>query len=110
MGKLLVVLLAGALPMAALAESWVDVPLIDRTCADVAKSKPDGHPTDCLLQCASAGLGILDHGTWVALDHDGNEKAVAALKATHKRDHVRLNVTGEREGSVIHVTSLTIPE
>jgi len=108
MMKPILAALLAASPMVVLAASWENVPLVDRTCADTAKDAPDDHPRDCLLQCASSGYEILDHGTWVALDEAGDEKAVAALKATHRKDHIRVDVTGERTGSVIHVTSLAI--
>lgn len=108
MMKPIVAALLGMLPMVAVAASWENVPLVDRTCADTAKEVPDDHPRDCLLQCASSGYGILDHGTWVALDEAGDEKALAALKSTRQKSHIRVNVTGERTGSVIHVTSLAI--
>jgi hypothetical protein len=108
MKKTIVVALLGALPPSALATSWVNVPLLDRTCAETAKVDPDGHPRDCLLQCAASGYGILDHGTWIPLDEAGDEKALAALRAASRKDHVRVNVTGERDGAVIHVTSLSL--
>jgi hypothetical protein len=108
MRKPIVAALLGALPLVTCAASWENVPLVDRTCADTAKDVPDDHPRDCLLQCASSGYGILDHGTWVALDEAGDEKAVAALKATRRKSHIRVDVTGERTGAVIHVTSLAI--
>jgi hypothetical protein len=110
MKKLVLAALVITMPMAALAATWKDVPLVDHNCAEKVKANPDAHTTACLLQCASSGYGILDHGKWIALDKVGDEKALAALKATKRKDHVRVDVTGEQKGSVIHVASLRIPD
>jgi hypothetical protein len=107
MRKLVLVMLAAA-PLAASAETWTNAPLVDHNCMEKVKANPDTHTTACLLQCASSGYGILEEGKWMPFDKAGNEKTVAALKATNKKDHVRVNVTGKEEGSVIHVTALTI--
>ena len=112
MRKLSFALLVSLLvPTAALAAEWQGVPLVDQTCREKVKADPDKHPTSCLLKCASAGYGIITaDGTWVKLDEKGNKAALAALKATKKKDHVRANVTGEQKGDVIAVASLTIPD
>jgi endonuclease YncB( thermonuclease family) len=39
-------------------------------------------------------------------DAKGNEHAVAALKSAQKKDHLRVTVTGVRDGDTIKVTSL----
>lgn len=109
---MLATILAGlSIPASALAATWEKVPLIDRNCAGKFGSNPDAHPTSCLLKCASSGYGILTgDGKWLGFDKAGNEKALAALKATAKKEHVRVDVTGERKGDVIAVSSLAIPE
>ncbi len=104
----LVALLA---PAAVLADSWDNASLIDQMCLSKVKGKPDSHPTSCLLKCASSGYGILtSDGTWLKLDDAGNAKALAALKQTKKKDHVRVDVTGDKKGDVIQVASLKIAE
>jgi hypothetical protein len=108
MKKLILAALVGGLPMLALAATWENVPLVDRGCAEKVKAEPDSHTTACLLQCASSGYGIFDHGTWIPLDKVGDEKALSALKATKHKDHIRVNVTGEKKGDLIQVSSLTI--
>jgi hypothetical protein len=108
--KKLIAFVLSVLPALALATTWTNVPLVDHNCAGKFSKDPDKHETSCLLTCASSGYGILENGKWVELDKAGNEKALAALKATSRKDHIRVNVTGEQEGSVIHVKSLTIPE
>jgi hypothetical protein len=108
--KRLILAVIAAIPSLALAGTWTNVPLVDHNCVEKVKADPDAHTTACLLQCEGSGYGILEHGKWIKFDQKGNEKALAALKATHRKDHVRVDVTGERKGSVIHVSSLTIPE
>ena len=98
------------LPAAARATDWKDVPLVDRTCSSVSLAMPDDHPVACLLQCAGSGLGIVDHGTWVPLDAAGNRMALEALGATHRKNHVRVNVVGVRLGEVIQASSVSIAE
>jgi hypothetical protein len=98
-----------AIPAMAFASTWSSAPLVDHNCVEKVKADPDAHTTACLLQCAGSGYGILEDGKWIAFDKAGNEKALAALKATGRKDHVRVDVTGERKGSVIHVSTLTIP-
>ncbi|HVP69230.1 MAG TPA: hypothetical protein VMT17_18420 [Anaeromyxobacteraceae bacterium] len=107
--KMLMLAVVASLPSVALSATWTNAPLVDHNCAEKVKADPDAHTTACLLQCAGSGYGILEGGQWIKFDKAGNEKAIAALKATHKKDHVRVNVTGELKGSVLHVSSLTIP-
>lgn len=110
MKKLVTLLALSAMPALALAASWDKAPLVDHMCVNKVKGDPDGHPTACLLKCANSGYGILSEGQWLKLDQAGNQKALAALKATKKKDHIRVNVTGERQGDTIQVTSLALAE
>ncbi len=104
---LIVVALAGA--AAAYAEEWTNVALVDHHCLNKVKADPDQHPTSCLIQCAKNGYGVLtSDGKWLKFDKAGNEQALAALKATDKKDHIRVNVTGELKNGTIEVTALTI--
>ncbi len=108
--KALVVLVL-TMPALALAGSWEKVSLIDHMCLEKMGKTPDNHPTSCLLKCAGSGYGILtSNGKWLALDKAGNEKALSALKATKKKDHIRVNVTGEQSGDTIAVSSLALSE
>ena len=92
-----------------LATEWKNVPLVDKMCLDKVRSDPDRHEKSCLLSCAHSGYGILTaDGTWLRFDEAGNQKAVAALKATDKQDHVRVTVTGDLKGDSIDVKELTI--
>jgi len=99
------------LPLTALAETWQNAPLIDQMCSAKFKADPDKHPVSCALKCASSGYGIFTPGgEYLKFDKAGNDKALAALKATKKKDHVRADVTGELKGDTIQVSSLTIPD
>ena len=107
--KKLILAVIAAVPAMAFGATWSNAPLVDHNCAEKVKAAPDAHTTACLLQCASSGYGILENGKWIAFDKAGNEKALAALRSTSHKDHVRADVTGELKGSVIHVSTLTIP-
>ena len=113
MRKMLAALLAVAVmaPMAALAETWEKVPLIDQMCAKKEKvaAHPENHPTGCLIKCASSGYGVMtSEGKYLKLDEAGNKKALAALKETKKENDVRVNVSGEKHGDTIKVASLKL--
>jgi hypothetical protein len=111
MAKILVLaaILLFAFSALAVAETWTNVTLIDAMCADTMKANPDKHTAQCALHCADAGLGILtSDGSFLKFDDAGNKKAVAALKATKKADHLRATVTGERAGDTIKVQSLKL--
>ncbi len=111
MRKLSLAVVLLSLPLAAMAESWKGVSLVDEMCHDQVKGKADSHPASCALKCASSGYGIFtSDGKWLKLDAKGNEEAVAALKKTTKKDHVRANVEGTQKGDTIQVASLSIPE
>jgi len=111
MRKLLLTAVLLSLPLAALADSWKGVALVDNNCKDSAKADPDAHTTSCALKCAKSGYGIYTaDGTWLKLDAAGNNAAVVALKKTKKVDHLRADVEGTLTGDVIAVRSLTIPD
>ena len=91
----------------AVAETWTNVPLVDSHCAAKVKADPDSHTRDCMLKCQRAGYGVLtSDGTYLKLDKNGNEQALKLLQNTSKKDHLRVTVTGEREGDTIKVQSI----
>jgi hypothetical protein len=47
-------------------------------------------------------------GKFVLLDQAGNAKALAALKASRKKDNIRVQVTGDQTGDTIKVTAIKI--
>jgi hypothetical protein len=98
-----------AFPMGAAAETWKNVPVIDTLCVSKVKADPDKHTTQCALQCVKGGYGLLTaEGTYLKFDAPGNDKTVAALKATKRADHLRATVVGDRDGENIKVTSISI--
>jgi hypothetical protein len=106
---LFVVASAFILPAPASAETWKNVPVVDTLCVNDVKADPDKHTKDCALECVKGGYGIiLPDGVFLKFDKPGNEKTVAALKATPKEDHLRATVVGERSGNTLKVTSIAI--
>ena len=98
-----------AAPLAAFAETWKDVSVVDGNCLSKVKADPDKHTVKCALQCVKGGYGLLtSDGSYLKFDETGNTKTVAALKATKKEDHVRATVVGERSGDSIKVASIVI--
>jgi len=103
------VVMALALPLSAAAETWKNVVVVDTMCSAKAKAEPDKHTTKCALACAQSGFGILTaDGAYLKFDEAGNQKVVDALKDTKKVDHLRVTVTGERDGDTIKVKSLSL--
>jgi len=98
-----------ALPSMAGAETWKGVSVVDTSCLAKVKADPDKHTTECALKCSKGGYGLLaPDGSYLKFDAAGNDKTVAALKATKKTDHLRATVEGERQGDSIKVTSIAI--
>ena len=103
----LLMALAVALPVFAAAETWSNVSIVDTQCSKKAKADPDAHTRDCALTCAKSGFGILDKdGNYLKFDAKGNAEAMKLLQSTTKKDHLRVNVTGEKQGDIIQVESL----
>jgi len=96
-----------ALPMFAAAEDWSNVAMIDTQCSTKAKANPDAHTKSCALACAKSGFGIVDkNGNYLKFDTKGNQEAKSLLESGSKQDHIRVNVSGKKEGDVIHVDSV----
>ena len=98
-----------ALPAFAAAEDWSNVAMIDTQCATKAKANPDAHTKACALACAKSGFGIVDNsGNYLKFDAKGNQEAMKLLESSNKQDHLRVDVSGKKEGEVIHVQSLKL--
>ena len=111
--RILAVLLAAStsLPLAVAAEetTWSNVPVVDTMCIGKVKANPDAHKRNCALQCSKSGYGLITQdGTYLKFDEAGNEKTVAALKASKKEDHIRATVKGTKEGETVKVDSITL--
>ncbi len=97
------------LAVAAAETTWSNVPVVDTMCVSKVKANPDAHKRSCALQCSKSGYGLItSDGTYLKFDAAGNEKTVAALKASKKEDHVRATVKGTREGDTIKVDSVSL--
>jgi hypothetical protein len=95
--------------LAAPVETWRNVPLVDAMCANQVKSNPDAHTAECALNCGASGMGLLtSDGTFLKFDDAGTKQALAAIKASKKKDHIRATVTGERSGAKVKVQSLKL--
>jgi hypothetical protein len=68
------------------------------------KSDPDSNTRDCALTCAKSGFGIVDKEG--RLNDKGNQEALKLPQSSSKKDPLRVDVTGSKEGSVMQVKSL----
>jgi hypothetical protein len=110
--KILISLLAcGLLAAPALAETktFNDVSVVDVACSKKAAANADSHTRECALECQKSGFAIVTADKQVLkLDANGNAKVLAALKASDKADHLRVNVSGDVEGDTLKVTSVKL--
>jgi len=111
MGKLAYLLLMGmlALPAVAVAETYKDVPVVDVNCSKKAAADPDSHTRACALKCEASGFGIVTGDKrFLKFDAQGNKQIVEALKASDKKDHLRVDVTGDVKDGTLQVTSIKL--
>jgi hypothetical protein len=98
-----------AAPAFAAAENYKDVPIVDVNCSRKMAATPDSHTRDCALKCAASGFGIVTQDQhFVKFDANGNQKIVEALKASDKKDHLRVDVSGDLQGDTLKVTSIKL--
>lgn len=98
-----------ALPALAAAETYKDVPVVDVNCSTKVAADPDAHTRTCALKCAASGFGIVTKDKqFLKLDSEGNTKVTDALKASDKKDHLRVDVSGEVQGDTLKVTSIKL--
>ena len=110
--KMLTFLLALGLmvtPALAATQTFNDVSVVDVNCSKKVAADADSHTRDCALMCEKSGYGIITSDKkFLKFDADGNAKIVAALKASDKTDHLRVNVSGDVQGDTIKVTSVKL--
>jgi len=98
-----------ALPAAAAAETFKDVPVVDANCSKKVADNPDSHTRACALKCEASGYGVITSDKkFLKFDATGNKEIVAALKASDKKDHLRADVTGDVQGDTLKVTSVKL--
>lgn len=104
-----VLLAAWALPALGATATYHDVPLLDVGCSKKAAANPDAHTKDCALMCAKSGFGIVTKDQhFLKFDAAGNQKILDELKASQKKDHLRVDVNGEVEGDMLKVSSVSL--
>ena len=90
--------------------------LLDRECATKIVAAKDqkaaqAHTRECALMpdCVRAGYGVFTaDGKFLTFDAGGNQKAEQALKASKKKDNVKVQVTGDQSGDSMKVTAVKI--
>jgi hypothetical protein len=97
------------LPAMAAAETFKDVPVVDTNCSKKVADAPDSHTRECALKCQASGFGIITSDKkFLKFDATGNKEITEALKASTKKDHLRVDVTGDVEGDTLKVTSVKL--
>ena len=109
LASLVAVLGMCAIPAFAASETFTDVSVIDSNCSKKANDDPDSHTRECALKCQASGYGIItkDH-KFLKFDAAGNTKITEALKASDKKDHLRVDVTGDVKGDMLQVSSIKL--
>ncbi len=86
-----------------------NVSLIDVNCSKKAAANPDAHTRACALACEKSGFGILtSDNRFLKFDATGNKEIAGALQASHEKDHLRVTVSGEVQGSTLKVSSIKL--
>jgi hypothetical protein len=70
---------------------------------------PDCHLRACALKCEASGFGIVTKDQqFLKFDAAGNASIVEALKTSDKKDHLRVDVSGDVQGDTLKVTSIKL--
>jgi hypothetical protein len=105
----LVLLGLAAMPALAAVETYKDVSVVDANCSTKVAADPDSHTRACALKCAASGFGIVTKDKqFLKFDAAGNAKIADALKASDKKDHLRVDVSGDVQGDTLKVTSIKL--
>ena len=105
----LVLLGLAAMPALAAVETYKDVPVVDVNCSKKVAADPDSHTRACALKCAASGFGIVTKDKqFLKFDAEGNAKIADALKASDKKDHLRVDVSGDVQGDTLKVASIKL--
>ena len=98
-----------AMPAIAAVETYKDVSVVDVNCSTKVAADPDSHTRACALKCEKSGYGIVTQDKhFLKFDAEGNTKIVEALKASDKKDHLRVDVSGDVQGDTLKVTSIKL--
>ena len=103
------ILLLGLCALPCLAETYNNVAVVDVNCSKKVASDPDAHTRACALKCEKSGFGIVTQDKqFLKFDAEGNSKIAEALKASDKKDHLRVDVSGDVQGDTLKVTSIKL--
>jgi hypothetical protein len=109
MKKLLTLTLLTVFALPLFATDWKNAPVVDVQCSSRVKANPDAHTKDCANKCARSGFGIYSSdGQFLKFDSKGNKEFLNELQKTDKKDHLRVNVTGQQSGDTIKVKSVSL--
>jgi hypothetical protein len=98
-----------AIPAFAATETYKDVPVVDVNCSAKVAADPDAHTRACALKCSASGFGIVTQNKqFLKFDAEGNAKISQALQASDKKDHLRVDVTGDVQGDTLKITSIRL--
>ena len=98
-----------AIPALAIAETYKDVAVVDVNCSKKVAADPDSHTRACALKCEASGFGIVTKDNqFLKFDAQGNARIVEVLKASDKKDHLRVDVSGDVQGDTLKVTSVKL--
>lgn len=98
-----------AIPALAASESYKDVSVVDVNCSAKVAADADSHTRACALKCSASGYGIITQNKqFLKFDAAGNAKISQALQASDKKDHLRVDVTGDLQGDTLKVTSIKL--
>jgi hypothetical protein len=98
-----------AMPAFGAVETYKDVAVVDVNCSTKVAADPDSHTRACALKCAASGFGIVTEDKhFLKFDAEGNSKIVEILKASDKKDYLRVDVSGDVQGDTLKVTSIKL--
>ena len=86
-----------------------DVPVVDVNCSKKVAATPDSHTRECALKCSASGFGIVTKDNqFLKFDAEGNKQITKLLKESDKKDHLRVDVSGDLEGDTLRVTAVKL--
>jgi hypothetical protein len=98
-----------ATPALAATQTLNDVSVVDVACSKSVAAGGDAHTRKCAIGCKDSGFGVLTtDDKFLKFDANGNAKILEALKASDKKDHLRVDVTGDVQGDTIKVVSVKL--
>jgi hypothetical protein len=90
-------------------DTFNNVPVVDVNCSKKVSATPDSHTRECALKCAGSGFGIVTKDNqFLKFDAEGNKRITELLKASDKKDHLRVDVNGDVQGDTLKVTEVKL--